>query len=362
MSGHRETMPAGGDIAGLVLAWYDRHRRSLPWRIPPGAVPDPYRVWLSEIMLQQTTVAAVRPYFKAFVERWPTVADLATAELDEILRLWAGLGYYARARNLHKCARMVVEDHGGAFPSTEEELRRLPGIGSYTAAAIAAIAFDSRATPVDANIERVLARLFAVDTPLPRARTVLRAHAAALTPDARCGDHAQALMDLGATVCTPRRPHCEACPLEDRCLARRSGLTEQLPRRTPRRKRPVRHGVAFWITAPDGAVLLRRRPDSGLLGGMVEIPSTEWRATAWTDREARSAAPVEADWEPVPGGVNHVFTHFRLELTVLRGTVGDTAGIEGLWSPPERLDGWALPTAMKKIVRLVAANPPAPRV
>ena len=360
MTGHRETRPAGG-IAGPVLAWYDRHRRSLPWRAPAGAVADPYRVWLSEIMLQQTTVAAVGPYFEAFAGRWPTVADLAAAELDEVLRLWAGLGYYARARNLHRCARMVVEDHGGVFPGTEEELRRLPGIGLYTAAAIVAIAFDSRATPVDANVERIMARLFAVDTPLPRARTALRAHAAALTPDARCGDHAQALMDLGATVCTPRGPRCGACPLEDRCLARRHGLAEQLPNRAPRKERPVRHGVAFWITAPDGAVLLRHRPESGLLGGMVEIPSTEWRTSVWTDREARRAAPVEADWEPVPGEVNHVFTHFRLEMTVLKGAVRDTAGIEGFWSPPERLDDWALPTAMKKIVQLVAADRPAPR-
>ena len=358
MAAHRETGPAAGGIAGPVLAWYDRHRRSLPWRAPPGAVPDPYRVWLSEIMLQQTTVAAVGPYFETFVGKWPTVADLAAAELDEVLRLWAGLGYYARARNLHRCARMVVERHGGVFPAAEEELGQLPGIGPYTAAAIAAIAFDARAAPVDANVERVMARLFAVATPLPQARATLRRHAAALTPDARCGDHAQALMDLGATVCTPRAPRCGACPLEERCLARRRGLAERLPNRAPRKERPVRHGVAFWIMAPDGAVLLRRRPESGLLGGMMEIPSTEWRASAWTDEEARRAAPVEADWEPVPGAVRHVFTHFRLELTVLRGAVRDAAGIEGVWSLPERLDGWALPTAMKKIVRLVAAERP----
>ncbi len=345
---------AGGGTAAAVLAWYDRHRRSLPWRVAGEETPDPYRVWLSEIMLQQTTAAAVAARFEEFAARWPTVGDLAAADLDDVLRGWAGLGYYARARNLHACAREIAGEHGGRFPRTEAGLLRLPGIGPYTAAAVAAIAFGVRATPVDANVERVVARLFAVGTPLPAARRELRDLAATLTPRERPGDHAQAMMDLGATVCTPRRPRCGDCPLAGGCRALARGLAADLPRKAPRAERPRRHGVAFWIAAPDGAVLLRRRPERGLLGGMMEFPSTPWREAPW--RDPAEAAPVSADWRPVPGRVRHAFTHFRLELAVLRGRVPDAGGIPGVWCPPDRLENRALPTVMKKVARLVRAD------
>ncbi|HVO17494.1 MAG TPA: A/G-specific adenine glycosylase, partial [Alphaproteobacteria bacterium] len=250
--------------AAALLAWYDRHRRRLPWRAGPGERPDPYRVWLSEIMLQQTTVATVGPYFTAFLERWPDVARLAAAPLDDVLHAWQGLGYYARARNLHRCAAVVARDHGGRFPDTEDALRALPGVGAYTAAAIAAIAFDRPAVVVDGNVERVVARLHAVDAPLPAAKPELRRLAAALTPDARPGDFAQAMMDLGATLCTPRAPRCVLCPLMAGCAARTRGIAEELPRRTAKPEKPTRRGVAFFAVDADGAVLLRRRDESGL--------------------------------------------------------------------------------------------------
>ena len=242
------------DVAPLLLAWYDRHARVLPWRAPPGATAEPYVVWLSEIMLQQTTVAAVGPYFERFLARWPDVRSLAAAPLDDVLTAWAGLGYYARARNLHACARQVAESLGGRFPDNESDLRALPGIGAYTAAAIAAIAFDRKATVVDGNVERVVARLFALETPLPKAKKPLHALAESLTPDRRPGDYAQAMMDLGATLCLPRRPKCPLCPLQETCLARRAGLAEALPRRSPKPERPTRRGIAFWLTDRAGAV------------------------------------------------------------------------------------------------------------
>jgi A/G-specific adenine glycosylase len=330
-----------------LLAWYDRHHRNLPWRAPPGIRPDPYRVWLSEIMLQQTTVATVGPYFDRFVARWPDISALAAASLDEVLQLWQGLGYYARARNLHACARTVVERHGGAFPEEAEALRTLPGIGDYTAAAIAAIAFDRRGAAIDGNVERVLARLYGVGEPLPAAKARLRALAAAIVPERRAGDFAQALMDLGATICTPRRPRCVLCPWQSCCAAAASGRAEDLPARGEKPERPWRHGVAFWLTREDGAVLLRRRPDKGLLGGMTEIPSTLWRATPWSFAEALRAAPAAVAWSPLPGTVRHGFTHFLLELAVVAGN-----GVaEGIWSPLERLGDHALPTLMKKVSR-----------
>ncbi|HZT50868.1 MAG TPA: A/G-specific adenine glycosylase, partial [Stellaceae bacterium] len=280
----RAALPA--TPADLLLAWYDRHRRVLPWRALPGERPDPYRVWLSEVMLQQTTVPAVMGYFARFLERWPDVAALAAAPLDEVLHAWQGLGYYARARNLHACARAVVARHGGAFPRDEAALRALPGIGDYTAAAIAAIAFDRRAAPVDGNVERVTARLFAIETPLPEAKPELRRLAASLVPERRAGDYAQAAMDLGATLCTPRKPRCVLCPWREECRARALGVAENLPRRRAAAARPVRRGVAFWAVREDGAVLLRRRPEAGLLGGMMEVPSTPWRAAEWSEAEA----------------------------------------------------------------------------
>jgi len=339
--------PRGSPDPAALLAWYDRHRRNLPWRAPPGIRPDPYRVWLSEIMLQQTTVATVESYFDRFVARWPDISALAAASLDEVLQLWQGLGYYARARNLHACARTVVERHGGAFPEEAEALRALPGIGDYTAAAIAAIAFERRGAPIDGNVERVVARLYAVCEPLPAAKARLKALAAKMIPERRAGDFAQALMDLGATICTPRRPRCVLCPWRSCCAAAASDRAEELPARGEKPKRPLRHGVAFWLTREDGAVLLRRRPEKGLLGGMTEIPSTPWRATPWSFAEALRAAPAAVAWSPLPGTVRHGFTHFRLELEVVAGN-----GVaDGVWSPVEQFGDHALPTLMKKVAR-----------
>jgi A/G-specific adenine glycosylase len=341
-------VPATTPEAADLLAWYDRHRRALPWRAPPGRRPDPYRVWLSEIMLQQTTVTAVAPYFARFTARWPELSALAAAPLDAVLHEWQGLGYYARARNLHACARAVMVRHGGVFPAEPAALRALPGIGDYTAAAIAAIAFDQPVAAVDGNAERVLARLYGVREPLPAAKTRLRALAASLVPRERPGDFAQALMDLGATICTPKAPRCVLCPWRAGCAAA-AGIAAALPARAEKPERPLRHGVAFWLTRPDGAVLLRRRPEQGLLGGMIEIPSTPWRDRPWSFAEAIQAAPAAVAWLPLPGSVLHGFTHFRLELTMLTGRTG--GGPDGLWSPLERLGEYALPSLMKKLVR-----------
>jgi len=343
---------AGAPTAALVrrlLAWYDRHRRALPWRAGPGERPDPYHVWLSEIMLQQTTVATVEPYFRAFVARWPTVGDLAGADLQAVLHAWQGLGYYARARNLHKCAGVVAGNLGGRFPDGEETLRVLPGIGAYTAAAIAAIAFDRPAAPVDGNVERVLARLFALTGERPGVKREVGNLAEGLTPAARPGDFWQAVMDLGATICRPRGPVCPACPWAEDCLALRHGMVEDLPRKARRKTRPVRHGVAFWTVDTAGAVLLRRRPEHGLLGGMTEVPGTEWRTRPWTEEEARALAPAPGRWLRLPGRVRHVFTHFELELTIL-AAIGLAPGIaEGIWCRPENFGAHPLPTVMRKV-------------
>ncbi len=351
-----------GAVSAPLLSWYDRHRRVLPWRALPGETPDPYKVWLSEIMLQQTTVAAVGPYFQAFLARWPTVRDLAAAPIEELLAAWAGLGYYARARNLHKCAEAVVRDHGGRFPGTEESLRALPGIGAYTAGAIAAIAFDRKASAVDGNVERVVARLFAVATPLPNAKPALRALAADLVPDARAGDFAQAMMDLGATICTPRKPACVLCPLNDGCAARRRGLAADLPARGPKKPRPLRKALAFWIEREgEGGeieVLLRRRPPKGMLGGMLEIPGTDWSQDAAAhDKAARDQSPMRARcWHVLPGIVRHGFTHFELETTVLTARVAKNAQAPdgAIWSPRATLDTAGLPTVMWKVVKRAA--------
>ncbi len=344
------------DLADRLLAWYDRHARALPWRAKSGARADPYRVWLSEIMLQQTTVVTVAPYFRDFLARWPTVHDLAAAELDAVLHAWQGLGYYARARNLHRCARVVSAAHGGEFPDNEAALLRLPGIGAYTAAAIAAIAFGRRAIVMDGNVERVIARLFNVTTPLPRAKPELRRLAAGLTPATRAGDYAQAMMDLGATICLPRKPKCALCPLADACAARRAGSQEALPAKLPKAVRPQRHGVVFWTLRRDGAVLLRRRPENGLLGGLFEVPSTEWRAAPWSIAEAKAAAPARASWRSLDGVVRHGFTHFELELSLLVGNTRGAAAAGGVWCPVDRLSDYALPTLMKKVVRHALAK------
>src|SRR5271166_1760107 len=319
-----------------LLAWYDRHRRDLPWRAPAGMRPDPYRVWLSEIMLQQTTVTTVGPYFDRFVARWPDISALASASLDEILHLWQGLGYYARARNLLACARAVVARHGGVFPAESADLRALPGIGDYTAAALSAIAFDRREAAIDGNVERVVARLYAVREPMPAAKPRLRALAQALVPERRTGDFAQAMMDLGATICTPRRPRCVLCPWRTSCAAAAQGIAEDLPARAEKPERPMRYGIAFWIARPDGAVLLRRRAEKGLLGGMIEIPSTPWRAQPWTLAEAVGIAPMPvtpAGWSPLPGTVRHGFTHFQLELGIVAAqSIEGQPDTDGLWS------------------------------
>jgi A/G-specific adenine glycosylase len=345
-------------MATRMLAWYDRHRRDLPWRARPGETADPYRVWLSEIMLQQTTVATVGPYYARFLERWPTVRDLASAELDEVLHAWAGLGYYARARNLHRCARVVALELGGRFPDTEQGLRQLPGVGAYTAAAIASIAFDRPAAVLDGNIERVLSRVFAVEEPLPGSKERLRRLAGSLTPDARPGDYAQALMDLGSSICVPRRPKCILCPWAGDCRARALGIQEELPRKAAKEEKPVRRGVAFWLVNPEGAVLLRRRPEEGLLGGMMEVPSTPWAAgPAPGPEEAAAFAPLPAPWRPLPGKVRHTFTHFHVELDVMAAEAGGRwREAEGVWAPVERLDEHALPTVMMRVVRHVLSK------
>lgn len=335
-------------LASLLLGWYDRHRRSLPWRAPKGTRPDPYKVWLSEIMLQQTTVAAVGPYFTRFLAHFPTVEALAAAPREEVLALWSGLGYYARARNLHACAKRIVSDHGGRFPQDEAALGELPGIGRYTAAAIAAIAFNKRAAPVDGNVARVLARAFGVEEPLPAAKKRLATLAEALVPARRPGDFAQALMDLGATVCTPRGPRCLLCPWQESCIARARGLTHVLPRRAPKRTKPLRRGVAFYLERADGAVLLRRRAEKGLLGGLWELPSTPWEENALSPAQARKRAPLRARWRVAPGRVRHSFTHFDLELEVWRARTKDGAGAQGRFVPPEDLRGIALSNLMKK--------------
>ncbi len=339
-----------------LLAWYDRHRRKLPWRAPPGERADPYRVWLSEIMLQQTTVKAVGPYYARFLTRWPDIRALAAAPLDDVLKSWAGLGYYARARNLHACARVVVEQHDGRIPASEESLRDLPGIGAYTAAAIAAIAFDAPATPVDGNIERVIARLYAVDTPLPAAKPEISRLARGLTPPRRAGDFAQAMMDLGATICTPKTPACALCPWNESCAAYARGDAETFPRRGPKREGALRRGAAFVARRADGFVLLRTRPEKGLLGGMTEVPTTEWTKD-FDDSIALESVPRFASrksptWRRTHGIVRHVFTHFPLELTVYAADLParTPAPKETRWTAISDLAGEALPSLMRKVL------------
>jgi A/G-specific adenine glycosylase len=340
----------------VLLAWYDRHRRVLPWRALPGRRADPYQVWLSEIMLQQTTVKTVAPYYAKFLARWPDLAALAAAPLDDVLKAWAGLGYYARARNLHACARAVAERHGGKIPASEAELRQLPGIGAYTAAAVAAIAYDAAAMPVDGNIERVIARLYAVTTPLPAAKPEIAKLARKLASPRRAGDFAQAMMDLGATICTPKKPACALCPWDDSCAARRRGDPELFPARVPKREGPLRRGAAFVARRSDGFVLLRTRPAKGLLGGMTEVPTTEWAAdfaAAAALRDAPRCSPRKPEkWRRLPGAVRHVFTHFPLELTVYVADVPARAPPPkgARWVKIAELDGEALPSLMRKVL------------
>ncbi|MBU6464191.1 MAG: A/G-specific adenine glycosylase [Bradyrhizobium sp.] len=353
----KQSAPEGGPRRPeLLLQWYDRHRRRLPWRPLKGERADPYRVWLSEIMLQQTGVKTVGPYFEKFVARWPDVDALGSASLDDVLRMWAGLGYYSRARNLHACAVAVRRDHGGIFPDTEEGLRDLPGIGPYTASAIAAIAFGRRTMPVDGNIERVVSRLYALEEPLPQAKPLIQLLAATLLTEgttSRAGDSAQALMDLGSTICTPKKPACALCPLNGDCLARTRGDQETFPRKTPKKTGELRRGAAFVVTRSN-ELLLRTRPEKGLLGGMTEVPTSDWLA-GQDDRTALKQAPVlkgVARWRRKAGLVTHVFTHFPLELVVHTAEVpARTRAPENMrWVPIATLKDEALPNVMRKVI------------
>ncbi|MGV6839855.1 MAG: A/G-specific adenine glycosylase [Planktomarina sp.] len=331
------------DAAALLLEWYDENARTMPWRIGPkarqaGQMPDPYHVWLSEIMLQQTTVAAVKAYFEKFIQTWPTVADLAAANDADVMAAWAGLGYYARARNLLKCARVIAHERQGKFPQDRADLQALPGVGPYTSAAVGSIAFDRPYTVVDGNVERVVARLFAVETPLPPAKAELTALAEQLTPNRRPGDYAQAVMDLGATICTPKSPACGICPLMDMCAARRGGIASELPRKLPKQTKPIRYGIAYVITREDGAVFLERRPQKGLLGGMLGFPGTDWTEGAVPEGQVENVSPVE---------VRHTFTHFHLRLKVV---VGDDPGdMDGQFIPRPNFRPSDLPTIMRKV-------------
>lgn len=375
----KKVSPADRDEAAnarpaLLLGWYDRHRRALPWRPPKGVCADPYAVWLSEIMLQQTGVKTVGPYFEKFLARWPDVGALAGASLDDVLRMWAGLGYYSRARNLHACAVKVLRDHGGAFPDTEEGLRALPGIGPYTAAAIAAIAFGRRTMPVDGNIERVVSRLFAVDEPLPQAKALIQELATTLLGEiragdeesragdeksradddkSRAGDSAQALMDLGSSICTPKKPACALCPLNDGCTALARGDQEMFPRKAPKKSGELRCGAAFVVRRGD-EILVRTRPEKGLLGGMTEVPGSHWLA-AQEDEAALKQAPAlkgVSRWHRKAGVVSHVFTHFPLRLVVYTANAPARARPpEGMrWAPIATLKGEALPNVMRKVI------------
>ena len=349
----RKRAPA---VADALLAWYDAHRRDLPWRAAPGVRADAYAVWLSEIMLQQTTVAAVAPYYRAFLARWPTVEALAAAPLDDVIAAWAGLGYYARARNLHACAKAVTGEHGGRFPHNYDALLGLPGVGAYTAAAVAAIAFDEPRLAQDGNVDRVVARLFAIETPLPAARREIAAKGAPLVPRQRAGDFAQALMDLGATICTPRAPSCPQCPLASRCEARAQGKNETLPLRASKPAKPARRGAVFVLHCGK-FVMLRRRPASGLLGGTSEFPSTPLTQDIALD-EAPSHAPCPANWRLIDGTVRHVFTHFSLELSVFVAATRSLAAPQEncRWAATADLSKQGLPTLMRKVAALAGLH------
>ena len=343
-----------GDIAALLLAHYDKHARDLPWRKLPGqGLPDPYHVWLSEIMLQQTTVAAVGPYFRKFTQTWLDFAALGSADEAEVMAAWAGLGYYARARNLVKCARVVTSEYGGQLPNTEAELLRLPGIGPYTAAAVSAIAFNQRAVVVDANVERVVTRLFAISTPLPRAKPLIREATDAITPEARAGDFAQAMMDLGAGICSVRNPSCRLCPVNGDCAAYRSGDPEAYPVKLAKKAKPHRTGTAYWVQQGE-AVLLVTRGGTGMLGGMRALPDDNWSA----QKDGDGAAPFDSDWQIMPRAIAHVFTHFTLSLNIaVTASVPDGFELEeGVYWPLKSLDKAGLPTLFNKAAKAVIAS------
>ncbi|MDO6728120.1 A/G-specific adenine glycosylase [Cognatishimia sp. 1_MG-2023] len=341
-----------------LLEWYDVHARKMPWRIGPadraaGVMPDPYRIWMSEIMLQQTTVAAVKDYFLRFTKRWPTVSDLAAAEDADVMGAWAGLGYYARARNLLKCARYVVDECDGEFPGTYDELLKLPGVGPYTAGAVSAIAYDQASVVVDGNVERVMSRLFDIHTPLPTAKPELTERAAALTPSERPGDYAQAVMDLGATICTPKNPACGICPWRAPCKARLAGTAAELPKKTPKKPKPIRYGTAYIARRVDGAFLLETRPDKGLLGGMLGWPGSEWVE----DDPPHHDMPIKAEWKTLNTEARHTFTHFHLRLKVMTALVPmDRAPKVGEFKEVDDFRPSDLPTVMRKAFDLTKGS------
>ncbi len=347
------------ELQSQLLTWFSRHRRAMPWRAPKGVRPDPYHVWLSEIMLQQTTVVTVGPYFTKFIQKWPTVQDLAKAKQDDVLAAWAGLGYYARARNLHKCAIEVTQKHGGAFPRTIEGLLELPGIGPYTAAAIASIAFDQPAVAVDGNVERVVSRFFAIGEPLPFSKEAIRKGAAELAlGNPHPGDFTQAFMELGATVCTPRKPKCVLCPWREDCAALKKGIAEELPRKAPKPEKPVRYGKVFYFANGRGEFLIHKRQGQGLYEGLYQLPTTEWIANRAAAR--RLPPPVKAArLESLGAEVRHSFTHFDLILEIWTGHTKNTVLAGAAWVSAENLEKYALPTLMKKAIRLCSQGKPA---
>jgi len=340
------------EIEKKLLPWYDNHRRMLPWRAVPGYSPNPYHVWLSEIMLQQTTVATVKGYFSRFITQWPTVEDLATSTLDEVFHHWQGLGYYSRARNLHHCAQTLVRDFKGILPQEEQVLQILPGIGSYTAAAIAAIAYNQPVVPVDGNVVRVFSRLFALKTPLPTLKNEVQTLAKKMVPSQRSGDFAQSLMDLGATICRPRNPLCNLCPLQTICEGCHQGIAAQLPHPAVKDIKPRRYGIIFWVENNKGEILLEKRPDKGLLAGLIGLPTTPWQDTPGKIGPDTIGAPEGVKtWEPLPGIVRHTFTHFHLELIIVKGRSNTSQ--KGFWSSFDNLKTYAFPTVMKKVINLV---------
>jgi len=347
---HRRASRKKASTTDALLTWYDANRRDLPWRAKPGESADPYRVWLSEIMLQQTTVAAVAPYYRAFLKRWPNVNRLAAASMDEVCGAWAGLGYYSRARNLWRAAQVVANKHGGVFPKTVDDLRALPGVGAYTAAAIAAIAFGERAAAMDANAERVVSRLFAVEELLPQARARLAELGLTLVPEQRPGDFAQALMDFGSLICLAKRPRCVSCAVAQSCTAFRLGIAESLPRKAAKRPRPLKRGAAYVALDGKGAVYLERRPENGLLGGMLQPPLGAWGEAFPKQDRALEAAPFTGAWTKKLGFVRHGFTHFELEMEVYVANFSRRPNGEGFWLGAIELQRAALPTVMRKVL------------
>lgn len=338
-----------------LLLWYDHHQRRLPWRAVPSRSPNPYHVWLSEIMLQQTTVATVKSYFTQFVARWPTIQDLAKASLDDVFHAWQGLGYYSRARNLYLCAQKIVQDFKGVFPKEEEVLLTLPGIGPYTASAISAIAYDQPTLPVDGNIVRVFSRVFCLTTPLPGLKNEIQALTRNTPPSQRSGDFAQSLMDLGATICRPQNPSCSICPLIGVCNAYQQGVTNQLPHPALKKVKPRRYGTVFWIEDSQHQILLEKRPDKGLLAGLMGLPTTPWQETLPDTDQTLSYVPCQGEgWQTLPITVHHTFTHFHLELGVIKGHAPNPQ--KGLWVPLQDLKSYALPTLMKKVIHQMTSS------